>query len=80
MEYCCHVWAGAPTYYLGFLDKLQKWIYRTGGPAFVVFHEPLAHGENVASTSLYCTYYFGRCLSELDQLVPLPYSQVYSLF
>ena len=24
MEYCCHVWAGAPTCYLGLLDKLQK--------------------------------------------------------
>ena len=23
MEYCCHVWAGAPTCYLDLLDKLQ---------------------------------------------------------
>ena len=22
MEYCCHVWAGAPSYYLELLDKL----------------------------------------------------------
>ena len=26
MEYCCHVWAGAPSYYLEFLGKLQNWI------------------------------------------------------
>ena len=26
MEYCCHVWAGAPSCYLELLDKLQKWI------------------------------------------------------
>ena len=26
MEYCCHVWAGAPSCYLKLLDKLQKWI------------------------------------------------------
>ena len=26
MEYCCHVWAGTPNYYL---DKLQKRICRT---------------------------------------------------
>ena len=32
MEYCCHVWAGAPSYYLELLDKLQKWICRTVGP------------------------------------------------
>ena len=24
MEYCSHVWAGAPSYYLELLDKLQK--------------------------------------------------------
>ena len=24
MEYCCHVWAGAPSCYLELLDKLQK--------------------------------------------------------
>ena len=24
MEYCCHVWAGAPSCYLKLLDKLQK--------------------------------------------------------
>ena len=29
MEYCCHVWAGAPSCYLELLDKLQKQICRT---------------------------------------------------
>ena len=24
MEYCCHVWAGAPSCFLGLLDKVQK--------------------------------------------------------
>ena len=24
MEYCCHVWAGAPSCYLELLNKLQK--------------------------------------------------------
>ena len=24
LEYCCHVWAGAPSCYLELLDKLQK--------------------------------------------------------
>ena len=32
MEYCCHVWAGAPSCYLELLDKLQKRIRRTFGP------------------------------------------------
>ena len=32
MEYCCHVWAGAPSCYLELVDKLQKRICRTVGP------------------------------------------------
>ena len=27
MEDYCHIWAGAPSYYLELLDKLQKWIW-----------------------------------------------------
>ena len=33
--------------------------------------EPLAHCRNVASPSLFYRYYFGRCSSELAELVPL---------
>ena len=75
MEYCCRVWAGAPSCYLELLDKLQKWICRTVGPSLAASLEPLAHHRNVASLSLFYRYYFGRCSSELAQLVPLPYSR-----
>ena len=47
MEYCCHVWVGAPSWYLKLLDKLQKRIHRTAASL-----EPLAHCRNVASLSL----------------------------
>ena len=75
-------WAGAPSCYLELLDKLQKRICRTVGPSLAASLEPLAHCRNVASLSLFCRYYFGRCSSELAQLVPLPHSlrEVYSLF
>ena len=75
MEYCCHVWAGAPSCYLELLDKLQKRICRTVDPSLAASLEPLAHRQNVASLSLFYRYYFGRCSSELAQLVPLPYSR-----
>ena len=75
MEYCCHVWAGAPSCYLELLDKLQKRICRTVGPSLAASLEPLAHHRNVASLSLLYRYYFGRCSSELDQLVPLRFSR-----
>ena len=74
MEYCCHVWAGAPSCHLELLEKLQKQICRTVGLSLAVSFEPLAHCGNVASLSLFYRYYFGRCSSELAQLVPLPFS------
>ena len=46
------------------------------GPSLATSLEPLSHRRNVASfTSLFYRYYFGRCSSELAQLVPLPYSR-----
>ena len=74
MEYCCHVWAGAPSCYLELLDKLQKRICRAVGPSLAASLEPLDHHQNVVSLSLFYRYYFGRCSSEMTPLVPLPYS------
>ena len=51
MEYCSHVWAGAPSCYLELLDKLQKRICRTAGLSLAASLEPLAHRRNVASLS-----------------------------
>ena len=53
MEYCCHVWAGAPSCYLDLLDKLQKRICRVFGPSLAASLEPLAHRRKVASFSLF---------------------------
>ena len=79
MEYYCHVWADAPSCYLELLDKLQKWICGTVSPALAASLECLAHCRNVASLSLFYRYYFGRCSSELAQLVLLPYSRGWSI-
>ena len=57
------------------------WVsYRKGyaglvGPSLAASLEPFAHRRNVASLSLFYRYYFGRCSSELAELVPLPYSR-----
>ena len=73
MEYC-YVWADPSSCYLEFVDKLQKRICRTVGPSLASSLEPLGHCWNVASLSLFYRYHFGRCSSELAQLVPLPFS------
>ena len=75
LEYSFHVCAGAPSYHLELLDKVQKQICRTVGPSLATSLEPLAHRRNVADLSLFYKYYFGRCSSELAQLVPFPFSR-----
>ena len=75
IEYCCRVWADAPSCYFELLDKLQKRICRTVRTSLAACLESLVHRRNVASLNLFYTYYFGRCSSELAQLVPLPYSR-----
>ena len=75
MEYCWNVWAGVPSRYLTLLDKLQKWLCRNAGASLAASLEPFAHRLNVASLSLFRTYYLGRSSSELAQLVPFPYSR-----
>ena len=42
MEYCCHVWAGAPSCYFKLLDKLQNRFFRAVGPSLAASLEPLA--------------------------------------
>ena len=68
------IWYGAQNFYLELLDKLEKQICNTVGPSLAAFLEPLAHHQNVASLSLFYLHYFGRCSSELAQLVPLHFS------
>ena len=74
MEYCCHVWAGAPSYYLELLDKLQKRICRTVGHSLSGCLESLARRQNIVSLSLFYRHYFGRCSSEVAEVVLLPFS------
>ena len=75
MKYCCHALPGASSCYVELLDKPQKRICSNVDPSFAASLEPLAHRWNVTSLCLFYRYYFGRCSSELAQLVPLPFSR-----
>ena len=75
MQYCCHVWTGAPS----LVVTRNCWIsYRYVG-LLALYLLPLWNPwliiKIVASLSLFYRHYFGRCSSELAQLVPLPYSR-----
>ena len=54
--------------------RLKTDLIRTLDVGHPITHWALAHRRNIASFSLFYRYYFGRCSSELAQLVPLHYS------
>ena len=70
MEYCCHIWSGAPATVLNLLDRIQRRISNIIGPRLASKLQTLHHRRNVASLCLFYRYYNGRCSSELFDLVP----------
>ena len=62
MQYCCHIWVGAPSCYLELLDKLQKKIRRTVGLSLTACLESLAHCSQLKFFFYRCywIYYFGH--------------------
>ena len=60
---------------LEIVRQATKAVCRIVGPSLAAFLELLAHRRNVASLSIFYGYYFGRCSSELAQLVPRPFSR-----
>ena len=60
---------------LGMCNQLLLGMCRIVDPSLAASLEPLAHCRNVASLSLFYRYCFGRCSSELTQLVPLLFSR-----
>ena len=57
MKFCSQIWACASGCCLELLAKLQKHICKTVGPSLAACLEPLAHRRNVASLSLFYSYY-----------------------
>ena len=70
MEYCSHIWAGAPAKYLSTLDKIQKRIVNLVDPELGSVFHTLSHRRTVASLSLFYKYFHQQCSRELSDLVP----------
>ena len=66
-------WAGALSGYLVLLDKLQKRILSTVSLSLAASFESLVYCQIVTSLSVFYSYYFGRCSSDMVQLLPFPY-------
>lgn len=71
MEYCSHLWAGAPHYQLLPFERIQKRAVRIADdPRLSDSLEPLDLRRNVGSLSVFYRIFNGECSEELFNLVP----------
>lgn len=71
LEYCSHVWGGAPATVIGILDRIQsKAIRLIGDDSLTSSLQSLAHRRCVAALTLFYRYFFGDCSLELKSIVP----------
>ena len=70
IEYCCHLWAGAPAESLNLLERVQRRISNLIGPNLSSKLHTLGHRRDVASLCLFYKYFNGSCSKELEKLVP----------
>jgi Reverse transcriptase (RNA-dependent DNA polymerase)/Endonuclease-reverse transcriptase len=73
LEYCSHIWGGAPKSTLRLLDIVQKRAIRLiNNPNLTDSLQSLTHRRAVAALCIFYRYYHGRCSEELAALVPPP--------
>ena len=75
LEYCSHVWGGAPKSTLCLLDKVQsKDIRLINNPNFTKSLQPLSHSCLVGDLSICYRYFHGHCSEEIRDIIPVPLS------
>ena len=79
MEYCSHIWDGAPrSHGLDLLDRVQKRVVSLVGSGLSANLQALSQRRDIASLRLFYKYCYGKCSSELADLVPLKCATVRS--
>ena len=77
LEYCSHVWGGAPKSTLCLLDKVQsKAIRLINNPNLTKSLQPLSHRRLVGDLSIYFRYFNGHCSQEIRDIIPVPLRRV----
>ena len=72
MEYCSHIGGGAPRFHgLDLLDRVQRQVVSLVGSGLSSDLQASSHRWDIASISLFYKYYYGKCSSELADLIPL---------
>ena len=70
LEYCCHIWAGAPACHLSLFKRVQKHIVNLVGEELGSSLQPLSHRRSVASLCLFYIYFHGKCATSVSDPVP----------
>ena len=77
IEYCSHVWGGAPKSTLCLLDKVQsKAICLINNPNLTKSLQPLSHRRLVGDLFIYYGYFYGHCSQEIRDIIPVPLRRV----
>ena len=77
LEYCSHVWGGAPKSTLCLLDKVQsKAIRLINNPNLTKSLQPLSYHRLVGDLSIYYRYFNGYCSQEIRDIIPVPLRRV----
>ena len=73
LEYCSHVWGGAPKSTLCLLDKVQsKAVRLINNPNLTKSLQPLSHRGLVGDLSIFYRYFNGHCSQEIRDIIPVP--------
>ena len=77
LEYCSHVWGGAPRSTLCLLDKVQsKAIRLINNPNLAKSLQRLSHRRLVGDLSIFYRYFHGHCFQEIRDIIPVPLRHV----
>ena len=77
LEYCSHVWGGAPKSALHLLDRVQsKAIRLITNPNLNNSRQSLSHRRIVADLSVFYRYFHGHCSQEIKNSIPDPVRRV----
>ena len=73
LEYCSHVWGGAPKSTLCLLDKVQSTAIRLiNNPNLTKSLQPLSHRRLVGDLSIFYRHFNGHCSQEIRDIIPVP--------
>ena len=77
LEYCSHVWGGAPKSTLCLHDKVQSKATRLiNNPNLTKSVQPLSHRCLVGDLSIFYRYFNGHCSQEIRDIIPVPLRRV----